>query len=53
MITSKRIGPMILVFGSLLLPSLAGAQNLPPSDNVTVQMGTTGGGLDNGHLQVD
>ncbi len=52
MITSKRIRLALLVFTSLLLPTLVLAQNFAPSDNVTVQVGSAGGGMDNGHLQV-
>ncbi len=47
-----RLSALLLLSATVLAPILARAQNLPPSDNVTVQMGSNGGGMVNGHLQV-
>ena len=52
MTTSNRIGAVIFAFTLFLTPGLALAQNLTPSDTVSVQMNSNNGGQNNGHLQV-
>lgn len=52
MITTNRMGPVIFVSALFLMPGLALAQNLTPSDSVSVQMGSNNPGTNNGHLQV-
>jgi hypothetical protein len=52
MITHAPARVTILAFASLLLPSLVLAQNLLPTQSVTVQQGSNNLGQNNGHLQV-
>ena len=52
MTKSNRISAIIFASALFITPGLALAQNLTPSDTVSVQMNTNNPGQNNGHLQV-